>query len=65
MTQLHQEMKFLAKDAVKAIQCRINPNKKAYTFELFGLDFIIDNQFKPYLIEINTNPCLELCSSVL
>jgi len=27
-------------------------------FELFGLDFILDEQLNPYLIEINTNPAL-------
>lgn len=27
--------------------------------EIFGLDFMIDESFKPFLIEINTNPCLE------
>ena len=27
-------------------------------FELFGLDFILDEKLNPYLIEINTNPAL-------
>jgi len=26
---------------------------------------MIDDQFQPYLIEINTNPCLELSSPLL
>ena len=30
-----------------------------------GLDFMIDSDFKPWLIEINTNPCLETSGSVL
>jgi D-alanine-D-alanine ligase-like ATP-grasp enzyme len=51
-------MKELAKQAVNAIYCRIDKEKKEYCFELFGLDFIIDSYFKPSLIEINTNPCL-------
>ena len=33
--------------------------------EVFGLDFMIDDEFKPYLIEVNTNPCLELSSPLL
>ena len=30
--------------------------------EIFGYDFMIDREFKPWLIEVNTNPCLELAS---
>lgn len=28
-------------------------------FELFGYDFMIDEDLKVYLIEVNTNPCLD------
>ena len=28
-------------------------------FELFGYDFMIDEDMKVYLIEVNTNPCLD------
>lgn len=35
------------------------------TFELFGYDFIIDSDFGTYLIEVNTNPCLEESSPLL
>jgi D-alanine-D-alanine ligase-like ATP-grasp enzyme len=33
--------------------------------EIFGLDFMIDENFKVWLIEINTNPCLEISSNIL
>ncbi len=33
--------------------------------EIFGLDFMIDENFKVWLIEVNTNPCLEVYCSVL
>ena len=36
-----------------------------HNFEVFGLDFMVDDQFKVHLIEINTNPCLELSSGLL
>ena len=34
-------------------------------FELFGYDFIIDGEYNPWLIEVNTNPCLEESSKLL
>ncbi|CAI2383827.1 unnamed protein product [Moneuplotes crassus] len=34
-------------------------------FELFGFDFMIDSDLKVYLIEVNTNPCLETPCSLL
>lgn len=44
---------------------KLEPHKKDFNFEVFGLDFMIDEQYKPWLIEINTNPCLELSSPLL
>lgn len=39
---------------------KLDPNRKSTTFEILGYDFMLDEDFKIYLIEINTNPCLEL-----
>ena len=36
-----------------------------FCFEIFGYDYIIDEQFKVWLIEINTNPCIEESSKIL
>ena len=36
-----------------------------HTFEIFGFDFMLDDQFKVYLIEVNTNPCLETTCPLL
>jgi|APSaa5957512535_1039671.scaffolds.fasta_scaffold247710_1 hypothetical protein len=44
---------------------RINPHAKKHSFEIFGYDFMIDTQLRPWLIEINTNPCLEETSKLL
>jgi tubulin polyglutamylase TTLL1/tubulin monoglycylase TTLL3/8 len=44
---------------------KIDMHKKEHNFEIFGLDFMIDESFTPWLIEINTNPCLELSSPLL
>ena len=29
------------------------------TFEIFGFDFLVDSQYQTWLLEVNTNPCLE------
>mmetsp|Transcript_3788 Transcript_3788/g.6469 ORF Transcript_3788/g.6469 Transcript_3788/m.6469 type:complete len:107 (+) Transcript_3788:78-398(+) len=44
---------------------RLNPNLKKHSFEVFGYDFMIDEDMKPWLIEVNTNPCLEETSALL
>ena len=50
---------------------KLDPRKRDSCFEviflilkvnfgkIYGLDFMIDANFKPWLIEVNTNPCLE------
>lgn len=69
-------MKKLAKFAIQSAYGKIDPNKKDHSFEvklsikfkhiqIFGLDFMIDQNFKFYLIEINTNPCLDTSSPIL
>lgn len=44
---------------------KLNPNQKKHTFEIFGYDFMVDSKLKPWLIEVNTNPCLETTSKLL
>ena len=46
-------------------QGRLNPQNKKYQFEIFGYDFMIDESIKPWLIEVNTNPCIEETSQLL
>ncbi|CAD8051245.1 unnamed protein product [Paramecium sonneborni] len=62
---LYPKLKMITLNAIKSVYNKIEPYKKNYNFEIFGLDFMIDEKFKPYLIEINTNPCLELSSPLL
>jgi len=49
-------------ETIKAVSAHIDTYKRNHTFELFGYDFMIDNMFKTYLIEVNTNPCLDITS---
>ena len=51
-------MKAICLDAVKSVFIKIAPERFKHNFEIFGMDFMIDSEFNPWLIEINTNPCL-------
>lgn len=50
-------------DSMKSVKGKITLQK--YTFELFGYDFIIDEDLNTVLIEVNTNPCLEESNRIL
>ena len=52
-------------DIFRACHGKLDPKSRLHCCEVFGLDFMIDDEFKPYLIEVNTNPCLEETSSLL
>lgn len=56
--QIYPKMKKIATDSIKACSLMIDPEKKGHNFEVFGMDFMIDGDFHPWLIEINNNPCL-------
>lgn len=58
-------MKDIATEAVRATYLHMDPTNKEFNFEIFGLDFMLDESLRPWLIEINTNPCLELSSNLL
>ena len=58
-------MKKLATDTIKATHMSIDSKRNQHSFELFGYDFMVDENQKVWLIEVNTNPWLELSSSLL
>jgi tubulin--tyrosine ligase len=43
----------------------LNLNDRKYSFEVFGYDFMIDVEGTVWLIEVNTNPCIEESSPLL
>eukprot|EP00826_Nyctotherus_ovalis_P033192 TRINITY_DN2679_c0_g1_i5.p1 TRINITY_DN2679_c0_g1~~TRINITY_DN2679_c0_g1_i5.p1 ORF type:complete len:378 (+),score=76.62 TRINITY_DN2679_c0_g1_i5:64-1197(+) len=58
-------MKNLVKKTILSTRKKLNSCSRKNTFELFGYDFIIDQEFNIWLIEVNTNPCLEQNSQLL
>ena len=51
-------MKDIMIDSFLSVRHKMNPNKRKNVFELFGFDYMIDEDFRIWLIEINTNPFL-------
>lgn len=63
--QAYPRMREIATDAVRSTYLWMDPDESEHNFEVFGLDFMIDSQFGVWLIEVNTNPCLEISSQLL
>lgn len=62
---INSQIRNIVSDTFKATYTIIDPNKKLHSFELLGYDFMVDENFKVWLIEVNTNPCLELSCGYL
>ena len=53
-------MKDLALDCFLSGKSAINPCKRRNSFEFVGFDFMIDEDFRVWLIEVNTNPYIDI-----
>ena len=49
----------LVAESIAATHMTLNLKKRTHCFELLGYDFMVDDAMNTYLIEINSNPCLE------
>ena len=61
------QMKQLIKISFKSVSKKLLKEKPGNTlcFEIFGYDFILDNDFKLWILEINNNPGLSISSPVI
>lgn len=62
---LVQDMKFIISRTIDSVKFKLNPKNRKGCFELFGYDFMVDDDFTVWLIECNTNPCLDESSMLL
>ena len=58
-------MKYLVEISFKSVGKKLIKTSPVLCFEIFGYDFIIDNDFKPWILEINDNPGLCISSPVI
>ncbi|CAK93638.1 unnamed protein product (macronuclear) [Paramecium tetraurelia] len=63
--QLVEKMKEMSYFAMRTVASKINKLNRKFCMEIFGFDFFLDELFNIYLIEVNTNPCLEESSPLL
>ena len=57
-------IKIIATSA-NSVKGKINLSKRTNCFEIFGYDFILDINYRPFLLEINTNPGYEESSPLI
>ena len=56
---LMEKIKEIISLTMRSVKDKINKNNRNYQFEIFGYDFMLDEDFNVFLIEVNTNPGLE------
>ena len=59
------QMKSLIKISFKSVSNKLLKESNILCFEIFGYDFILDNDFKLWILEINNNPGLSISSPVI
>ena len=62
---IYPKIVYIIRLAVGSGKSNINHLNRTNCFEIFGCDFILDEKFKPYLLEVNLNPGLEISSPLI
>jgi len=58
-------MKSLVIDTFLSIKKQMIITKRHYCFELFGYDFLLDEDLRVWLLEVNTNPYLGIANGFI
>lgn len=59
------DMKFIVTKTIDSVKNKLNAKRRKGCFELFGYDFMVDKDLTVWLIECNSNPCLDESSLLL
>lgn len=54
----------IARHIVTAEQERLNPENRRFSYQLFGMDFLLADNFYPWLIDVSSNPQLRYRCSI-
>lgn len=62
---VYPKIRKIVQDTIKATYKKLDTRKRNHTFEILGYDFMLDEIYNPWLLEVNTNPCLALSGQYL
>lgn len=65
LNHIYPEIKRLTALSIAAGAAQMSKSDISRSFELLGYDYMVDSNFNPTLIEINSNPCLEFACPLL
>jgi len=65
LKDIYPKIVYIIRLAIGSVKLNINHLNRNNCFEIFGCDFILDEKYKPYLLEINMNPGLEISSPLI
>lgn len=51
-------MKDIAIDTIISVKSELNKKQRRFCYELLGYDYLIDEDFRLWLLEVNNNPFL-------